>query len=342
MALLHNRHNKEQALKRLSQETFSRRTISFYRYVRIEEPLQMRDELYRQWDSLGVLGRVYVAREGINAQICVPEPNWDRFVEQLHSIKEFSDVPFKMAIEEDLSFWKLTIKVRKQIVADGLPEDEYDVTQVGTHLSPEEFHEALDRDDVVVVDMRNHYESRVGRFEKAICPDSDTFREELPMVKNLLKGQEDKKVLLYCTGGIRCEKASSYLKHHGFKDVNQLYGGIINYTHVIKEKGLKPRFLGKNFVFDERIGEKVTEDVLSQCDQCQVTCDEYTNCKNTMCNLLFIQCQSCSEKMKNTCSEECLKIASLPIEEQRKLRAGVPHTFNRYKKQIRPEMCMRG
>ncbi|MGE3278763.1 MAG: rhodanese-related sulfurtransferase, partial [Candidatus Altimarinota bacterium] len=268
-------------------------------------------------------------------------PHWDQFVEQLHNIKEFSDVPFKMAIEEDLSFWKLTIKVRKQIVADGLPEDEYDVTQVGNHLSPEEFHQALDRDDVVVVDMRNHYESRVGKFEKAICPDSDTFREELPMVKEMLKGQEEKKVLLYCTGGIRCEKASSYLKHHGFKDVNQLYGGIINYTHVIKEKGLKPRFLGKNFVFDERIGEKVTDDILSQCDQCQQTCDEYTNCKNTMCNLLFIQCQSCSETMKNTCSDECLQIAQLPIEEQRKIRAGVPHTFTRYKKQIRPEACLR-
>ncbi|MGE3279337.1 MAG: hypothetical protein AB7J40_06210, partial [Candidatus Altimarinota bacterium] len=152
MALLHNRYNKEQALKRIAQETFSRRTVSFYRYVRIEETQKMRDELYRQWDQFGVLGRVYVAREGINAQICVPEPHWDQFVEQLHNIKEFSDVPFKMAIEEDLSFWKLTIKVRKQIVADGLPEDEYDVTQVGNHLSPEEFHQALDRDDVVVVD----------------------------------------------------------------------------------------------------------------------------------------------------------------------------------------------
>lgn len=341
MALLHNRLNKQEALKRLAQETFSRKTVSFYRYVRIDDPQTMRDNLYRQWEALGILGRVYIAREGMNAQISVPEPCWDEFVQQLNTVPEFAGVPFKMAVEENLSFWKLKIKVRQQIVADGLGEGEYDVSDVGTHLSPEEFHQALNQEDVVVVDMRNHYESRVGRFEKALCPDADTFREELPMVKDMLKGQEDKKVLLYCTGGIRCEKASSYLKHYGFKDVNQLYGGIINYTHVIKEKGMKPRFLGKNFVFDERLHEKITDDVLTHCDQCAEKCDEYTNCKNMMCNLLFIQCQSCSEKMKNTCSDECRRIVELPLEEQKKLRAGIPHTFSRYKKQIRPETCMR-
>jgi UPF0176 protein len=341
MAVLHNRISKADGLKKVSEETFSRKTVSFYRYVRIEDPQTMRDELYRQWDALGVLGRVYVAREGINAQISVPEPRWNDFIQQIHTIREFSDVPFKMAVEDDISFWKLKIKVRKQIVADGLSEGEYDVSQVGTHLSPEEFHNALGQEDVVVVDMRNHYESRVGRFENAICPNSDTFREELPMVKEMLKGKEDKKVLLYCTGGIRCEKASSYLKHYGFKDVNQLYGGIINYTHAIKEKGLQPRFLGKNFVFDERMHEKITDDVLTNCDLCVEKCDEYTNCKNTICNLLFVQCQPCIEKMKNCCSEECLKVAQLPIEEQKKLRAKTPHSFTRYKKQIRPEACMR-
>jgi UPF0176 protein len=341
MAVLHNLVSKADALKKVSQETFSRRTVSFYRYVKIEDPQRMRDALYVQWNELGVLGRVYVAREGINAQISVPEPNWDLFVEKLHTFREFSDVPFKMAVEDDVSFWKLKIKVRKQIVADGLSEGDYDVSQVGTHLSPEEFHNALGQEDVVVVDMRNHYESRVGRFENALCPNSDTFREELPMVKEMLKGKEDKKVLLYCTGGIRCEKASSYLKHYGFKDVNQLYGGIINYTHEIKQKGLQPRFLGKNFVFDERMHEKITDDVLTNCDLCAEKCDEYTNCKNTICNLLFVQCQPCIEKMKNCCSEECLEIAQLPIDEQKKLRANTPHSFTRYKKQIRPVACGR-
>lgn len=341
MKILHNKLDKQQALKKISQEPFRRKTVSFYRYVRIEQPQDLRDKLYEAWEALGIFGRVYIAREGINAQICVPEPNWEGFVQQLNAVPEFHGVPFKMAVEENLSFWKLKMKVRQQIVADGLHEDEYDVTNVGKHLSPEEFHHALEDENAIVVDMRNHYESRVGRFERAICPDADTFREELPMVKDLLKGKEDKKVLLYCTGGIRCEKASAYLKHYGFKDVNQLYGGIIQYAHETKQKSVPSRFLGKNFVFDERIGERITDDVLAQCDQCSAESDRYVNCKNTMCNLLFIQCEPCSEKMSTTCSDDCQKIALLPIEEQRRLRAGIPHTFSRYKKQIRPEACMR-
>lgn len=336
---LHNRLNKQQSLQKIAQENFERKTVSFYRYVVVENPQQKRDDIFREWSELGVFGRTYIAQEGINAQICVPEPNWDEFVEKLYQHAEFKDVPFKIAVEEPSeSFWKLTIKVKKQIVADGLKPEDYDVTNVGTHLDPIAFHEALEEGDAVVVDMRNHYESRIGRFEGAICPDVDTFREELPQVKEMLKGQEDKKVLLYCTGGIRCEKASAYLKHHGFKDVNQLHGGIINYAHEIKRSKLPSRFIGKNFVFDERGAERITEDVLSECDQCGVTCDDYVNCKNTVCNLLFLQCSSCTEKFHGCCSEECSEVAQLPVEEQREKRKGIKHTFTRYKKQIRPEL----
>src|SRR5690606_38175713 len=122
-----------------------------------------------------------------------------------------------------------------------------------------------EKKDTLVVDMRNHYESEVGHFENAICPDVDTFREALPKVADELKGQKDKNVLLYCTGGIRCEKASAYFKHQGFQKVYQLHGGIIQYAHEIKEKGLPSKFKGKNFVFDERVGERITADVLSEC-----------------------------------------------------------------------------
>ena len=300
----------------------------------------MRDQLYQEWSELGILGRIYIAREGINAQISVPEPKWDEFVQQLFTHPEFTDMPFKEAVEESKeSFWKLTIKVKHQIVADGLVDEDYDVTNVGNHLSPMEFHEAMMDEDAVVVDMRNHYESRIGKFENAITPDSDTFREELSLVKELLKGKEDKKVLLYCTGGIRCEKASAYLKHQGFKDVNQLQGGIINYVHEIKQKKLPSRFIGKNFVFDDRIGERITDDVLSECDQCSKKCDDYTNCRNKMCNLLFLQCQKCSKQFDGCCGTDCQKIANLPEKEQRVLRAGVKHTFKRYKKMIRPQMA---
>ncbi|MDP2691209.1 MAG: rhodanese-related sulfurtransferase [bacterium] len=338
MSRLCNRLNKEQALRQIAQEDFNRRTLSFYRYVRIADPQQMRDHLFIEWSELGVLGRIYLSQEGINAQICVPEPRWDDFVRKLYAHPEFTDMPFKVAVEEEESFWKLTIKVRHQIVADGLPEDEYDVTNVGTHLDPEAFNDALEDDNTVVVDMRNHYESRIGRFENALCPDADTFREELPLVKEALRGKEDKKVLLYCTGGIRCEKASAYLKHHGFRDVNQLHGGIIQYAHEVKKQGLRSRFIGKNFVFDERIAETITTDVLTECDQCGNPCDDYTNCRNTICNLLFIQCQDCFSRHFNCCSDACEEIARLPIEEQRKQRAGIPHTFTRYKRQIRPEL----
>ncbi|MDF2378783.1 MAG: rhodanese-related sulfurtransferase [Candidatus Gracilibacteria bacterium] len=338
MSELRNRIGKEDALKKLSQETFQRKTVSFYRYVIIKDPQAMRDKLWQEWNDLGVLGRIYVAHEGINAQINVPEPVWNEFVEKLHARKEFSNIPFKVAVEEkEESFWKLTIKVKKQIVADGLTENEYDVTNVGTHLNPEEFHKAMEDENAVVVDMRNHYESRIGKFENALTPDSDTFRDELPMVKKLLKGQKDKKVLLYCTGGIRCEKASAYLKHNGFEDVSQLYGGIINYAHEIKKTGKKSKFIGKNFVFDDRVDEAITNDVLSQCDQCDVSSDRYVNCKNMTCNTLFIQCAGCEEKMNRTCSTHCQKIAALPLDEQKRKRAGVKHTFKRYRQQIRPK-----
>jgi UPF0176 protein len=336
MAVLHNQIDKQTALKRLAAETFVRRTVSFYRYVLLEHPEQLRDRLYEQWKTLGVFGRVYLAREGINAQISVPEPQWEAFMAHLGQIPEFQGIPFKMAVEDDLSFWKLAIKVKRQIVADGLKEEDYDVTDVGTHLSPEEFHDALEDKDTLVVDMRNHYESRVGKFVNAITPDADTFREELPMVRELLKGQKDKKILLYCTGGIRCEKASAYLKHQGFKRVHQLSGGIINYAHEMKRKGLPSRFLGKNFVFDARLAEAVTQDVLTSCDQCGKPADSYTNCKNMVCNLLFIQCSECQAHYFNACSDECRGIVQLPLAEQRALRKGVPHTFSRYKKQIRP------
>lgn len=338
MSLLCNRLNKEQALQKIAQEDFSRKTVSFYRYVIVDDPQQMRDTLFEEWQELGVFGRIYIAQEGVNAQMCVPEPQWEAFVEQLYAHPEFKDMPFKIAVEEPSeSFWKLTIKVKHQIVADGLTPDDYDVTNVGTHLDPEAFNKALE-EGAICVDMRNHYESRIGKFEGAITPDVDTFREELPMVKEMLKGKEDQKVLLYCTGGIRCEKASAYLKKQGFTDVNQLHGGIINYAHEMAQKGQKSRFVGKNFVFDDRIAEAITDDVLSECDQCGETCDRYVNCANAMCNLLFIQCETCEQKMDKTCTPKCHKIALLPEEKQRKLRAGVRHTFKRYKRQIRPSL----
>lgn len=303
---LRNHISKEEAFEQLARENFSRRVISFYRYVLIDDPLALRNELFAEWQELGVLGRVYLATEGINAQVSVPEPNFEQFKTLLYARPAFQDVPFKVGVEQKHdAFWKLTVKVRKQIVADGLPAREYDVTNVGTHLTAREWNKLSSDPEAVVVDMRNNYESTIGRFEGALTPDARTFKEELPLVKETLHGKEDKKVLLYCTGGIRCEKASAYLKHHGFQQVYQLHGGIIDYKHQVEREGLESKFKGKNFVFDHRMSERITEDVLGHCFNCGTACDDYTNCANVDCNRLFIQCGECRKKLDGFCSATC-------------------------------------
>ena len=319
----YNKLNRLAAEEKIKEEKFNRLTLSFYRYVKIDDPKKVRDDLFFAWEKWGVLGRIYIANEGINAQLCIPEHFFEKFEEHLNNYAVFKKIPFKVAVEEPkVAFYKLTIKVKKQIVADGLKRNEYDVTNIGRHLNAEEWNKSIDG-GAIVVDMRNHYESEIGHFENAICPEAETFREELPMVKELLKGKEDEKVLLYCTGGIRCEKASSYLKHFGFNDVNQLHGGIINYKHQIqKDKSLDNKFLGKNFVFDDRLSERISDDIISNCHQCGEPCDVHVNCKNVHCNLLFIQCESCQKKHSGCCSPSCIDVISLSEKEQKKLRAG--------------------
>jgi len=339
--LLQNRVNKKELKKRIQEETIKRITVSFYRYVIIDQPQEMRDHLFLQWNKLQVLGRIYIAKEGINAQLCVPEENWEIFKYNLNKEPLLNGIPFKIAVEDDgKSFYKLTIKVRPKIVADGLDDNKFDVTNVGKHLTAKEFNDAMNDADTIVVDMRNHYESEVGRFVGALCPDADTFREELPMVIEELKDKKDKKILMYCTGGVRCEKASAYLKHHGFKDVNQLHGGIIDYVRQIKAEGLSSKFIGKNFVFDERVGERITDDIIAQCHQCGEMCDTHVNCANDDCHLLFIQCPSCAEKMKGCCTPECMRIVELPLEEQIKLRKGrkKEDCLSVYKSRLRPNL----
>ena len=321
---LFNKLGRVEAISRLKSETFKRITISFYKYVIIDDPFSFRDELFLKWNALAAFGRIYVANEGINAQMSIPEHNWKKFEIGLNQIKELKNIPFKIAVEDDgKSFFKLTIKVRKKIVADGLSQDEYDVTNVGKHLTAKQWNQAIE-EGATVVDMRNHYESEIGRFKGAICPEVETFKEELPVVKDILNGKEEQPVLLYCTGGIRCEKASAYLKNHGFKNVSQLHGGIIDYVRQINEnQHLENKFLGKNFVFDERRGERISDDVISSCHQCGASCDQHTNCKNVNCNLLFLQCSECKKKYENCCSVDCVEVAKMPEEKRKLLRKGV-------------------
>ncbi|MBI1317105.1 rhodanese-related sulfurtransferase [bacterium] len=298
-----NKYGPTDLRQKLASETFERKTLSFYRYVRIEDPRSFRDALFLDWDALGCLGRIYVAREGINAQMNVPIPQWDAFLESLERQIELREMPLKIAVEESVpSFLKLTIKVRHKIVADGLADDAFDTSNVGRHLTAREWNEML-RQGATVVDIRNFYESEVGHFEGALLPQAETFRDELPEVLNLLKGREDEPVMLYCTGGIRCEKTSAYLKHHGFRNVNQLYGGIIDYARQVRAEGLDNLFRGKNFVFDQRLGERISEEVIAHCHQCGSECDTHVNCANAECNVLFIQCPACAAVHQGRCSE---------------------------------------
>jgi UPF0176 protein len=339
--VLHNKYDKETLKKKLSDEQFKRITLSFYRYVILEELPLFRDNFYKELSDLNVLGRIYIAREGINAQISVPEQNWNSFIDLLNSYVQFKDVDLKIAVEDDgKSFYKLIVRIREKIVGDGLNDDEFDVTNVGKHLSAKEFNEAMQEPGTVVVDMRNHYESEVGHFKNAFCPDADTFRQELPLVLEELKNKKESKILLYCTGGIRCEKASAFLRHHGFEDVNQLNGGIIHYARQVKAEGLESQFIGKNFVFDDRMGERITNDIISTCHQCGNPSDRHVNCANDDCHLLFIQCESCSEKMKGCCTPQCIEIFSLPLEEQIKLRKGKKkeNAHSVYKSRLRPNL----
>ena len=317
---LYNQKDRVQLNADIAAEDFSRITCSFYRYVNIQNPKLLRDELYKEWAELKVLGRVYIAEEGINAQISIPIPAFDAFIDLLNKRDCLANMPVNNAIHEGKSFIKLAIRVKKEIVAYNIPNDEYNMNQVGKYLTSNEFNKALEKPDTVVVDMRNYYESEVGHFNNAILPDVERSKDLLPEVKKLLKNNEDKEVLLYCTGGIRCEKASSYLLHHGFKNVKQLKGGVIKYAHDVKQQNFDSKFIGSNFVFDQRLEEKITEDVLSKCHQCGRTCDTHTDCLNQACHILFIQCKNCEENFDGCCSIECKKFASFPIEKQRILR----------------------
>lgn len=322
---LYNTLSAEERAKLIDEAGKDRLTLSFYAYAKIEDPKKFRDELFIAWNALDALGRIYVAHEGINAQMSVPADQFEAFRDTLEVYDFMKGIRLNVAVDQDnYSFLKLTVKVRNKIVADGLNDDTFDVTNKGIHLKAQEFNDLLEDPNTIVVDFRNHYESEVGHFEGAITPDVENFRESLPIINDQLQDyKEDKNLLMYCTGGIRCEKASAYFKHQGFKNVYQLEGGIIEYTRQIKEEGIKSKFIGKNFVFDHRLGERITDDIISQCHQCGKPCDNHTNCANDACHLLFIQCDECKAAMENCCSTECLDIIHLPLEEQVKLRKGL-------------------
>jgi len=331
---LYNKLSAKERAALIDKAGKDRLTISFYQYHKIENPQIFRDKLFLELNAIDVLGRIYVSYEGINAQLSVPSENFYALKTQLENITFLKDVRLNIAIEHyNKSFLKLKVKVRDKIVADGLNDKTFDVTNKGVHLNAKEFNEMLANPNTVCVDMRNHYESEIGYFDGAITPDVDTFRDSLDIIEQDLKeNKEDKNLLMYCTGGIRCEKASAYYKHKGFKNVFQLEGGIIEYTRQVKDEGIENKFIGKNFVFDHRRAEKITDDIVSNCHQCGKLCNTHTNCANDACHLLFIQCEECSKSMENTCSTACKEVIQLPFNEQKELRKGKANSNKIFKK----------
>lgn len=332
MKRLHNIEDRRVLLERMKTDTRPRTTLSFYRYVHLENPQSIRDELYEAWDRMEVLGRTYVAKEGVNAQISLPSERLEEFQTHIEALGWLPNLRLNVAVQQGKSFFKLIVRVREKIVADGLQDGAFDVTDCGKHLKASEFNELTDREDTVLIDMRNSYESEVGHFEGAFCPDVNTFREEIDMVEDMFQDQKETNIVMYCTGGIRCEKASAYFKHVGFENVYQLEGGIIEYARQVQQNGLENKFKGKNFVFDQRRGERISDEIIAQCHQCGSPCDTHTNCANEACHLLFIQCEKCQDEMDNCCSETCMDIHHLPEEQQKELRKGQGNSNDIFKK----------
>lgn len=339
---LHNRVSRKELKERIQNDPTPRTTISFYCYFKIDDPTVFRNMLYRQLSDIGILGRVYVAHEGINAQISIPAEKIDIFRATLYAIPALDGLRLNKAVNDDgKSFYVLDIKVRDKIVADGISDSSFNMDRKGKYVNARQFNQLAADADTILIDMRNHYEFEVGHFQNAIEIPSDTFREQLPMAVDMMKEHKEKTIIMYCTGGIRCEKASAYMLHNGFQNVFHLEGGIINYSNQVKEQGLDNKFIGKNFVFDERLGERITEDIIAKCHQCGKPCDTHVNCVNSACHLLFIQCDECKEKMEGCCSQACLDFIHLPGEVQKERRKGIDkgqNIFNKSKARVRPRL----
>ncbi|CAL4043328.1 rhodanese-related sulfurtransferase [Buchnera aphidicola] len=308
MSVLYNRIANDVLKKRMLLDTEKRITISFYKYCKINSPKNFRDMLYIGLIRLNILGRVYISTEGINAQVSIPIQFYSAMKSYLKNIHlDFNNLRFNKALDDKKSFWVLTIKVRKRIVSDGIDNNiKFDPNRVGIYLKSVKVNKMLCDKNVIFVDMRNKYEYEVGHFKGAIPIPANTFRDQFKIMINLLKDYKDKKIVMYCTGGIRCEKATFWMKYNGFMNIYHIDGGIIGYCHDAKKNQVPILFQGKNFVFDARLGERISDDVISYCHYCGVKCDVHINCRYSLCHTLLIQCVRCSEKFKSCCSEQCL------------------------------------
>ncbi len=283
--------------------------ILFYKYIEITDPWALRAQQRELCQQLGLKGRIWIAEEGINGTLSGPIEAADQYVAAMQQDERFADVDFKESFFEGETFPKLKVKVRPEVVRLGIDPRELTPENGGKHLTPQETHELITQkpDDLVIFDARNAFEAEIGKFTDAIVPDIEYFREFPEYIEKNLDKFKNKQVLMYCTGGIRCERASTLLKSKKVaKEVYQVEGGIHRYVEHYPDG----HFRGKNYVFDGRVSVRVNDDILSTCELCEVSCDDYTNCVNAYCNKQFIVCDPCIDKMNNTCSKKCQELVN--------------------------------
>jgi predicted sulfurtransferase len=278
--------------------------LLYYKYITIEYPKQIVKWQQQVCKELGLKGRVLVSHEGINGTVGGTQDNTERYKILMSKHELFNDIDFKESNGGPECFPRLTVKVRNEAVSLGIAYNTLTAHTGGQHLSPEETHELISQNphDLVIFDARNYYEWAIGKFNNALTPDIENFRDLPQYIDTNAEQFKDKQVLMYCTGGIRCERASAYLNEKNIaKKVYQMNGGIHRYV----EKYPNGFFRGKNYVFDGRIALKVNEDILGKCLLCTIACDDYHNCLNAQCNKHFIGCAHCIQKFNKTCSQTC-------------------------------------
>ncbi len=275
--------------------------LLFYKYIRIDNPIKFREKHLAFCKNLGIRGRIIAAKEGINGSVSGTEEQTEEYKKNLREDERFSDIVFKEDYGLMHPFNKMVIKIKKEIVNFGV---DVDLSKTGKHLTPKEFLELYEnKEEVIILDARNNYESRVGKFKNAVDLNIGKFRDFPKAVENL-KDKKDKKIVMYCTGGIRCEKASAYLVEQGFGKVYQLNGGILTFGKEFPDTIWE----GKCFVFDKRLASSINsnkDDCISNCEICDVKCDLYRNCRNNECDKLSVVCLECEKSFGGCCSEDC-------------------------------------
>ncbi|EIT86636.1 putative rhodanese-related sulfurtransferase [Fictibacillus macauensis ZFHKF-1] len=281
--------------------------LLYYKYVPIDQPEAFTQEHLAFCKALGLKGRILIGKEGINGTVSGTPEQTKAYREHMQCDERFHDMVFKSEPAQEHAFKKMKVRYKQEIVNLSLEDDVNPNEQTGKRLSPKDFREAMLQEDVVILDARNTYEYDLGHFKGAIRPDIETFRELPEWIRENFSQYKDKKVLTYCTGGIRCEKFSGFLVKEGFQDVSQLEGGIISYGYDPEVKG--DRWDGKCYVFDERISVPVnrtgTETVVGTCYHCGQPEERYVKCGNPECNKHLLLCDACEEAHHRACSTAC-------------------------------------